>query len=585
MKFYKLKILFFLIGVIFFGSCNNVIKTNKQNIDLSETLNELKDCCWQRPDSTLKILKKINSELEKTTTNLNEKTIAYLYTAIAYDTKGIYDTAMIYFINAEKFAEIIDADSIKMSVFTNFGICFFNQKNTEKAVEYYQKSIDVCKILKDSISIVYNLNNIGNAYMTINKDFEKAIPYFEKAFKISERNNYEHPQTVIGFNLAQIYTEVDNPDKAINLVNDLITKFKMNNVYGDYTLALAYSKKQEYRKAIFELKKILKKEVKLNSREFEVAIMQNIIDIYKQLNILDSALIYTEKQIALRDTLLNIEKQKTILDLNIKYETEKKENQILKLESEKKFILFLIILCAIIIFGLIIIVTIAMVNFKQKKIISTQKIKQLEQEKQLIATQSVYDGENQERKRLAKDLHDGLGGLLSAVKLNLGNMADGAYIERIDVESFGKVIGLLDNAIVELRRVAHNLMPESLSRNGLKTALYDFCKVIPIVKFDYFGEEKRLDNNLEIMIYRVVQELVNNALKHSKASEIFVQLVQNPDSISFSVEDNGIGFNIKEKYSGNGIENIKSRITAFNGILDFKSEIGNGTEIIVSITI
>jgi signal transduction histidine kinase len=218
-------------------------------------------------------------------------------------------------------------------------------------------------------------------------------------------------------------------------------------------------------------------------------------------------------------------------------------------------------------------------------LLAEQKVQQLEQEKLTIATQSVLDGETAERSRLARDLHDGLGGMLSAVKLNLFDVKNGVILEADDVSKFNRVVNLLDESMQELRRVAHNMMPESLSRYGLKVALTDFCGNIPNLKFHFYGEENRLEPRLEVMIYRTIHELVNNALKHASAEVINVQLVQQQDSVTLTVQDNGKGFDPAVAVSGTGLNNIRNRAEMFRGTLDIVSSPGKGTEVSVSFMI
>ena len=215
----------------------------------------------------------------------------------------------------------------------------------------------------------------------------------------------------------------------------------------------------------------------------------------------------------------------------------------------------------------------------QKKRLAEQQIKQLIQEKQLVATQSVLDGETRERARLARDLHDGLGSLLTGAKLQLLEMKQGVKLEYADVESFDKALGLLDDSVGEMRRVAHHLMPYSLSRFGLKAAVTDFCKNLPTVQFTYYGDESRLDPNMEVILYRSIHELVNNALKHAGATHIMVQIIQEHDRIAFTVQDDGTGFNPSAVTEGMGLQNIRTRVEAYNGLLDINSTAGEGTEI------
>jgi signal transduction histidine kinase len=214
---------------------------------------------------------------------------------------------------------------------------------------------------------------------------------------------------------------------------------------------------------------------------------------------------------------------------------------------------------------------------------SEQKVIQLEQEKQLVATQAVLDGETAERSRLARDLHDGLGGMLSVVKLNLKDMQHYAVIDGPDVARFDKALGMLDQSIDELRRVAHHIMPEALMRYGLKVSLEDFCHAVPGAHFEYLGENPRLDSRLEVLIYRCAYELINNAVKHAKASIINVQLMIDSGVISLTVHDNGVGFDVQSKGNGTGLENIRTRIAAYNGKMTIHSSPEEGTEISIEI--
>jgi signal transduction histidine kinase len=152
-----------------------------------------------------------------------------------------------------------------------------------------------------------------------------------------------------------------------------------------------------------------------------------------------------------------------------------------------------------------------------------------------------------------------------------------------DIERFAKALEMLDQSISELRRVAHHIMPESLMRYGLKVALEDFCHVIPGAHFQYIGENLRLDNRLEILIYRCAYELINNAVKHAQATAINVQLMIDDGVISLTVLDNGIGFDPQTIKSGIGLENIRNRLAVYNGKINIHSAPEKGTEISIEI--
>ncbi|MDR1115348.1 MAG: sensor histidine kinase [Tannerella sp.] len=213
------------------------------------------------------------------------------------------------------------------------------------------------------------------------------------------------------------------------------------------------------------------------------------------------------------------------------------------------------------------------------KQLNTHKIKQFKKEKQLIATQAILEGETAERSRLARDLHDGLGGMLSVIKLNLNEINNSSVLRNTNVDRFNSAMKMLDQSIVELRRIAHHMMPESLLRFGLKTSIDDFCRAIPHAHFQYYGSEDRLERRLEVLLYRCAFELVNNAVKYANAKDIHVQLIVDNGLVSLTVHDNGAGFDPLRNTIGTGLRNIRTRVSAFNGKIFINSSPGKGTEV------
>jgi signal transduction histidine kinase len=202
-----------------------------------------------------------------------------------------------------------------------------------------------------------------------------------------------------------------------------------------------------------------------------------------------------------------------------------------------------------------------------------QKIRNSRKERQLVAAKAVQDGEIGERERLAKDLHDRLGGSLSAVKIGLKN-----------AESLQSLSDKLDQCIQEVREITHNLMPRSL-HVGMKAALEDFAAQFPIVHFHFFGEEKRIKERLEFIIYCCANELVTNSIRYSGAENINVQLVQGEKHVSLTVQDDGCGFDEKTVSQGIGLKNIRDRVASCNGKLDIASSPDKGTETIIELRV
>ena len=205
----------------------------------------------------------------------------------------------------------------------------------------------------------------------------------------------------------------------------------------------------------------------------------------------------------------------------------------------------------------------------------------------------MLQGEEQERTRLAKDLHDGLGGMLSGIKYTLNNMRGNLIMTPENDMAFERSIDMLDRSIKEMRRVAHNMMPESLVKFGLDIALKDFCSdinqsgIMKITYQSYGMEQKAIDQPKSISIYRIVQELINNALKHSGAKETLVQLSLSEGLLSVTVEDDGRGFEISniDNAAGMGWNNIKNRVEFLKANIDIHSQPDKGTSVHIEITV
>jgi len=222
-----------------------------------------------------------------------------------------------------------------------------------------------------------------------------------------------------------------------------------------------------------------------------------------------------------------------------------------------------------------------------KRIIGELQITEHNQKRRIRDLNSVVQSDETERSRLARCLHDGLGGLLSGLKLTLMNMKGNALITSEGMDLYDHALGLLDTSIKELQHVSQSLMPEALSRFGLKQTLADFCEGSGTadlkINFSFYGIEKRYDNKVEIAVYRVILDLINISIKHLLADQITVQLISEEGRLSITVQDNGDGMN-KETYNHSywkGLANIRSRITSFDGHFDLSWEHGKGTDAII----
>jgi len=554
----------------------------------------------------------------------------YCHVGTAYCFRSNYDTALMYFDRMKELGEKYgiknaEAGGVQFTAFT-----YAKQGKYNTAIDYYLKSLELNEKNAEHNGCLVSLLNLSEISRRLGNT-EIAIQYLKQA---EEKSNYlraggsAHIYNEYAYNyieqgkwdealryalkadstntgggiinkcytkslLATIYLQQNDYDQALQCAQECYRQaalLKDKNLYATAgeVLSDVYLAQKRYREAETEALKVWQAD-STNIDESR-AIIKNLALANIYMGNTEKAAYYLKKYAELNSLYSKKSFHNTVSDLSIKYETEKKEIRIAVLEEEKNF--YIIIGAAGVV---ILLLALGLLLFRHRHIIhkrklleqqheiSEQKIKQLEQEKQLIATQAVLDGETAERSRLARDLHDGLGGMLSVIKLNLKDMQHYAIMDATDVVRFDKALGMLDRSIDELRRVAHHIMPETLIRYGLKVSLEDFCNAIQGVNFEYFGENPRLDNRLEVLIYRCAYELINNAVKHAQASAINVQLIIDEGFVSLTVHDNGVGFDAETAGTGSGFENIRTRIALYNGKMTIHTAPGQGTEISIEI--
>jgi two-component system NarL family sensor kinase len=546
--------------------------------------------------------------------NLSIQIQSLQYTSLALELLGnyfisreAYKKAITCYITCSKIEEKRKDERRIADLDADLATVYYHMEVFDKSLRYSENALAIYRRYNDSLNITRVLSDLGSLHSSREycekrteeqklSDFSIAIGYFEESVKLCIQLKNESGVAKGYQNIAAVNNKLKKPEKALEYVQKSLEIFKRQKnpdaIAGAlYTMGKTYFRLNNYSKSITcytESEEIAKKNNLTGGIQY---LYEAMAQAYSESGKYKPAYEYYLKYMTLRDSVYNSEKSKQILEFETKYQTEKKEKEIIKLTSEKREKNFLLYSLT----GLIIILSVLgyfiFKNISHKKLIAEQTIEikeqhiqELEKERQLIATKSVLKGEESERSRMARDLHDGLGGLLSGVKINLSSMKGNSIITSENAATFDHAIRLLDTSISELRRVAHNLMPETLNRYGLKTALNDFVtemstKLTPVLSFRFFGDDVRYQTQLELTMYRIAQELVNNALKHSAATSICVQLIAETDRVCVQVVDNGKGFDTSGKSGdGKGLISIRDRVTANNGRFELESTPGEGTE-------
>jgi two-component system, NarL family, sensor kinase len=589
-----LKIVAIVFCVLLFeGKDANASKFEEENID---SLNKRAKMFREqfKPDSSINYYSIALTYAQKYDLKKQE---AYILKeiGICYEMLGIYNKSAENLYNSIKISEQINDTELLASAMINLGIVYFDMGRSSDAIDYYNKAYSMSEMNADTLNMIRAMNNIGNTYLSLENEYEKAIPYFEQTVELGIKINYRDAVKVGFTNLVQIYTYKNELDKALQYSKKIIDR-GLSNPFIEYNIANIYRQMGNTDSALYYM--MISLDYCYTFFELKKSILKDISDMYQEKGNYRKAYDYYVQYTTLKDTLHKENEELQIHELKALYETEKKESEINHLtiiNQKQKIRNRLLLLCLLFATGFSLLLVIILRNRRKIALqnieIREAKIRELEKERQVVAANAVLQGEETERSRLARDLHDGLGGLLSGLKLKLTNLKGNFVLDEERTTEFSKAIDILDTSVKELRRVAHNMMPEALIKLGLKDATSDFCSEIsnPALKIDFrfYGENRRIDQNIEITAFRIIQELVNNALKHSEASQIIVQIMQETERLSISVQDNGKGFDpeIIDANKGAGLSNIKSRVLTLSGTLDINTETGKGTEIQVEFSI
>src|SRR5690606_5577026 len=380
-----------------------------------------------------------------------------------YRRQGYYKKALERYFEAAKLGERLQDDQKLCDVYMGIGGTYHLMQNDKQALRYYGKAEKIA--LKHG-----NGQNLGDIYLSLSSVYknedggkDKAIYYAKESLRTHRRsgnlsNEISALQTLCGayFQYDDYPSAMKYAEEALHLAKKIGNANLIAHSYSDIS-SISYYMKQYDKSAETALVAL---ETDSTDHHLKLTIFSNLPLIYAHLGNLDAMEEYMERYKSTVDTYSNENYQNSLSTLEVKYETEKKELKIEALEKQRQLYTWLGIAGLLI---LLIALGFAYVRYRlavSRRKLAEEESRRLEQEKQLVAVQATLDGEAAERSRLAKDLHDGLGGMLSAVKLNLPQIKGNALLEAVDVTRFQTALGMLDDSIQELRRVAHHMMPE-----------------------------------------------------------------------------------------------------------------------------
>jgi signal transduction histidine kinase len=623
-KFYHINLNNFNKSLFYFKNSLKLIyylDTNSSLIDstffkakLAEALNGI-GLCEQKLGKNADALKHINKALiiGKSISNDHIISKSLHNMALIYSTLGDINQALDYSFRAiEKRNKLLYHYS-NASTYNLIGNIYYKINDNKNALKY---TLLTHKLLQnDSLGnkqlLVANTINLAIIYAVYNNK-TTAESYFNKANELIFK--YKIFSALPGYftQRAAFYEEEGNLTKATEyniLALNVAGGNKREASNAHFYLGSIYFKKGKYNKALKHALNSLNISREINSDIGRIIKQQKlVIKIYEKLKNNQEALVYSKDLIGRLDSLaasnteLNIIKKKELFDFEKSIFLEKEKEKMMHVELSQKIerqeiIRNYIIVLAIFIIIILVLVAITYKNrikAKQQLMLTIEEnhqnyTKNLIRDQELLTLQSLMDGQELERKRIAEELHDGVGSALAGIKLKLTTFFENNSI--ID-ENFEKVIGKVDLVYNEVRNISHNLIPPDLINESFTTVIGILINESRInskvlISIDYLNIEKlnSINDDLKVAIYRILQELLKNAINHANCSLIEIAINNYEDEMTVVFEDNGIGFDMNEKKFGMGLRNIQSRVNTLNGNLTIDSKLGRGSAFYISIKI
>lgn len=557
---------------------------------------------------------------------------ASLYAGLVHSNIAQYDSALYYYKRAEDVNKIVQSSLNEMKISLNRANSYMFKGELENSIKNHLQGIRILEKRKDSMRLSDAYVNLSAVYLELD-DFDKQIALLKKSLNITPKTNIAklgltHCDMALPYLMKENYTKayfhMTKADSISKIITDQMLDFFVSRNWGEYYLhqemfdkAITYHKAalklaKEYNYSYYEkdlsigLGDALLNQGLYNEAEtyintaLSLGKEQGLDELTKKslfmLAVLNErkknyqkAFKFMQEHNQLKDSMINKDQIGIVNALDKKYQSEKKDkeiaeqqlaltNQKLAIQESKSKTRTMTILIVSLLLGSILL----WFSFSQRQKRMQQQLVSIEREQEVRTIESLMEGEEKERLRIAKELHDGVNGDLSAIKFKLVSLLE------TNNTVINEAVAMIDSSCEQVRSISHNLVPPSLRDFDLLEAVENYCNDMnaihkPEISFQHVGDAIVLEKKQEANVFRIIQELVTNSIKHAEAKEILVQLSNVENNLQLTVEDDGKGFDVDTvKSDGIGMQNIRSRVAYLNGMLDIKSDT-KGTSFTISL--
>ncbi len=579
--------------------CIRINETNGDSNDLADSYVSFANIVRRQSDFDSAILYYRRSlSIYASLQNVKGMIKAYNALGIIYKHQAAYDSAAYYYLETLRLSEAINYDIAISASLINLGKVYMLVGDYEKARKYNLRSIEHNKTDSNIDFLALAYTNLGIIAYDL-KNYDSALIWYQQALAMQEKIGNQIGMNNLYNNIGNVYKEKRWYNSAISYYDKALLAFKnigypegITNTLMNKATALADAGRTDESQQLYDSCLVIARST--GDIDLQKDLFLNKYDIYKKVGDYKNALESQAAYYQLKDSIDLAYTQAAIAELSMKYEDEKYQANILSLTNENlqkdldlrkrtsQRNVYLVTGIGVILLSLLL-----LRFYRHKRTIALQRITQLEGERKLLAARFLVEGQEEERKRIAKDLHDGLGVLLATARMQFSGIRDANRENKLLIEKAGR---LLEQAATDVRRISHNMMPGLLVKFGFfeaAEALIEQVDDTGRIRASIYieGAPHRFDEKTEIMLYRILQEMVNNTLKHAGAAGIRVEIQIMQQGIRMIYEDNGKGFDVDEKLNSQsiGLNSIQSRVNYLGGVLNIKSAPGRGVKFTVEV--
>lgn len=557
-----------------------IIETNQNALTRAKS-------SFQKSEALLNPLGKGSKYLYQVYNNLGN--IAFL--------SGDYEAALTWQYKAIETGSQFKGTDLSPMYVNIASILMHTGRDAEHIKKYLEKAIAAAQEKEDFNALGKIYNNIALSF-SLEKRWDSSLTYFRKALAIAEKYTLPTAQHLFISNIGILYLEQNQLDSAVlylesaRAMDTLSIATARERARG--ALGVSYLKQKKFLKARPLLLEQYQKALQRNNSHDLRAAYYNLSQLYGATGNFKQGYDHAWNYILTNDSIAGAEIISKVHEMEIKHNTKEKEKQLLisklkileqqkDLQVKNKWLSISLISGAL----FLIIIGLLFTIYQNRKKLQEEKLKNIERQKALETMKASIEGEENERHRIARELHDGVGALISATALNLSAFArDNAHIG--NQETFQSTLNMVEEIGKELRLTAHNMMPIRFASKSLSEALVHFCNAATKgnklhIEVLTFGDFSPLPHSIQLNLYRIIQELVNNIIKHANAEKALVQMIFENELLSITVEDNGKGFDSKadQHLEGIGMQSIQSRVKSMDGDILINSKPQKGTSVYI----